>query len=257
MEESRIKQIESTLQELLSAFFSRFWVLNFSQRWLTKIIFPNRWKQYYSIKKKQQDLLIPFIRARKQFQESTKTSVNNCYLDTLLNLEIPINSNNTNSSKTSNDEHDQIRKTRKLSEEEIVSLCFEFLTGGTDSTSTTLEWIMANIVKNPKIQTDLYEEIKGYIGENAKKVEENVLPNLCYLKPVILEGLRRHPPGHFLLNHGVTQEVHLGGYVIPKNASINFVVADMGLDPDVWVDPMEFIPERFLKGGDHIKCGLS
>nr|GMC63757.1 cytochrome P450 89A2-like [Ipomoea batatas]GMC65608.1 cytochrome P450 89A2-like [Ipomoea batatas]GME11283.1 cytochrome P450 89A2-like [Ipomoea batatas] len=45
------------------------------------------------------------------------------------------------------------------------------------------------------------------------------------------------------------QEVELEGYVIPKNSVINFTVADLGWDPTVWEDPMEFKPERFLSRG--------
>ncbi|OIT36882.1 cytochrome p450 89a2 [Nicotiana attenuata] len=63
---------------------------------------------------------------------------------------------------------------------------------------------------------------------------------------VILEGLRRHPPSHFLLPHRVGEEMELSGYVIPKNSIIYFMVREMGLDPKVWEDPMEFKLERFL-----------
>ncbi|XP_043691678.1 cytochrome P450 89A2-like [Telopea speciosissima] len=62
----------------------------------------------------------------------------------------------------------------------------------------------------------------------------------------VLEGLRRHPPGHFVLPHAVTEDIVLDGHVIPKNAAVNFTVAEMGRDLKVWKDPMEFKPERFL-----------
>lgn len=38
--------------------------------------------------------------------------------------------------------------------------------------------------------------------------------------------------------------------MIPKGASISFMVAEMGWDPEVWDDPMEFKPERFLSNND-------
>ena len=136
---------------------------------------------------------------------------------------------------------------RKLKVEEIVSLCSEFLNAGTDTTSTSLEWIMANLVKYPHVQERLFEEIKAVVGDGAEEIKEEDLQRMPYLKAVILEGLRRHPPGHYLLPHAVTEDVVLGGYLIPKNGLLNFMVAEMGLDSEVWEDPTSFKPERFLK----------
>ncbi|KAM2648959.1 hypothetical protein TB1_002020 [Malus domestica] len=81
----------------------------------------------------------------------------------------------------------------------MVSQCSEFLDAGTDTTSTALQWIMANVVKYPQVQEKLFAEIKGVMGETEDEVREEVLHKLPYLKAVILEGLRRHPPAHFVL----------------------------------------------------------
>ncbi|VVB17596.1 unnamed protein product [Arabis nemorensis] len=67
-----------------------------------------------------------------------------------------------------------------------------------------------------------------------------------YLKAIVLEGLRRHPPGHLLLPHRVSEDTELGGYRVPKKGTINFNVAEIGRDPTVWEEPMEFKPERFI-----------
>ncbi|RZC64144.1 hypothetical protein C5167_025904 [Papaver somniferum] len=162
-----------------------------------------------------------------------------CYVDSLLNLELP----------------DGEGRTRKLTENEMVSLCSEFLNGGTDTTSTTLQWVMANLVKYQEIQSKLFDEIKNLEQSRSEdyndgEIQEEDLKKLPYLRSVILEGLRRHPPGHFVLAHAVTQDVVLDGYVIPKEATVNVMIADIGLDPKVWVDPMAFKPERFLNEDD-------
>ncbi|KAG5559088.1 hypothetical protein RHGRI_008866 [Rhododendron griersonianum] len=184
------------------------------------------------------------VKRRQQGKtESDKESVV-AYVDTLLDLELP-------------DEK------RKLNEKEMVSLCSEFLDAGTDTTSTALQWIMANLVKYPHVQTKVYEEIHGIVGpspqlgeknENMVMIKEEDLQRMPYLKSVVLEGLRRHPPGHFVLAHTVTDDVELDGYLVPKGAMVNFMVADIGLDPTVWDEPMEFKPERFftntISGGD-------
>ncbi|WJX22116.1 hypothetical protein P8452_11453 [Trifolium repens] len=78
-------------------------------------------------------------------------------------------------------------------------------------------------------------------------MKEEDLHKFPYLKCVILEGLRRHPPGHFLLPHAVTEDVVLNGYLVPKTGVVNFLEAEIGWDSRVWEDPMEFKPERFLK----------
>ncbi|KAF5934713.1 hypothetical protein HYC85_025842 [Camellia sinensis] len=162
------------------------------------------------------------------------------YVDTLVDLKLP-------------DEK------RKLNNDEMVSLCSEFLNEGTDTASTALQWIMANLVKYPQVQSKLYEEIIGVVGpppplsrkgEKKEKeilvINEEDLHRMSYLKAVVLEGLRRHPPEHFILPHMVTKDVDLEGYQVPKGTIVNFMVAEMGWDSKVWDEPMEFKPERFL-----------
>ena len=131
------------------------------------------------------------------------------YVDTLLDLELP-------------------EEKRKLSEEEMVSLCSEFLVAGTDTTSTALEWIMANMVKYPQIQETLLVEMKGVVGDGEKEVKGEDLNKMPYLKAVVLEGLRRHPPAHLVIlviPHAVTEDVVLDGYLVPKNGTLHFNVA--------------------------------
>ncbi|KAK9678281.1 hypothetical protein RND81_11G200800 [Saponaria officinalis] len=236
LDESEIREIETIQFRLLTSFI-RFRILD---RWpkLTWILLRSRWNELYEMKKKQNDLLVPLIRKRKEFLTQGDVNVDQSsklvtsYVDTLLTMEV----------------FDDDNTKRKLNEDEIVSACSEFLNAGTDTTSTALEWIMANLVRYPDIQTKLFREIKEVVGDDKVEIEENDLSKMSYLKAVVLEGLRRHPPGHFVLPHAVTQEIELGGYTIPKNAAINFTVAQMGLDPEVWEDPMEFRPERFMLG---------
>ncbi|KAG2317328.1 hypothetical protein Bca52824_020450 [Brassica carinata] len=187
---------------------------------------------FLRIRKEQEDVLLPLIRARRKIVEERKKEDENkeyvqSYVDTLLDLELP-------------DEK------RKLNENEVVSLCSEFLNGGTDTTATTLQWIMANLVKNPEIQEKLYQEIRSIAGEETKEIEEEEAHKMPYLKAVVLEGLRRHPPAHMVLPHSVREDTVLGGYKIPKKGTVNFMVAEIGRDPAVWDEPMVFKPERFM-----------
>ncbi|KAI9157658.1 hypothetical protein LWI28_025877 [Acer negundo] len=248
LEEKQIMEILSTQRHLLLN-VNRFNILNFFPM-VTKIVFRKRWQEFYEMLQVQKDVLVPLIRERKKVKEGRLSKVKEnrdeeekheqvlCYVDTLLDLQLP-------------------EERRNLDEEEMVSLCAEFLDAGTDTTSTALQWIMANLVKYPEIQERLLTEMKGVMlmmkEEDALIIEEDDLQKMPYLRAVVLEGLRRHPPAHFVLPHAVTEEdTILDEFLVPKkNGTINFMVAEMGLDPKVWKDPMDFKPERFLKVDDH------
>ncbi|KAJ8762715.1 hypothetical protein K2173_012207 [Erythroxylum novogranatense] len=242
LDQNQVKEIERVERALLLN-SGKLNALNFWPS-VTKILLRKRWAEFLQLRKDQEDVLIPLIRARKKIYEERQSKAKEdfdnekdklvlCYVDTLLDLQLP-------DEKT------------KLTEDEIVSLCDEFLNAGTDTTSTALEWILANLVKYPHIQGKLFTEIEGVMEseEEEEEVKEEVLQKTPYLKAVILEGLRRHPPGHFVVPHAVTEDIELGGHVVPKNGTINFMVADMGWDPEVWEDPMSFKPERFMSGGE-------
>jgi cytochrome P450 len=245
LRETQIKEIEDVQRRMLLSTV-RFNILNFWPM-LGKIIFRKRWEEFYNIIEHRMAVLMPLIEARKKVKQERLSKAREdaqlqqdkddedfvvSYVDTLLDLELP-------------------EEKRRLDDGEMISLCSEFLNAGTDTTSTALQWIMANLVKYPHVQERVLAEIEGVVvGDGERKVKEEDLHKLPYLKAVVLEGLRRHPPGHFVLPHAVTEDVVLDGYLVPKNASLNFMVADMGWDPKVWEDPMAFKPERFLSGGD-------
>ncbi|MCL7046003.1 hypothetical protein MKW94_024311 [Papaver nudicaule] len=238
LDEKKVREIESVQRGLLLG-FSRFQILDFFPE-LSKIVLKKKWEDFYKLRSDQENVLIPLIRTRQE-QMKKKTSQDHekslglCYVDSLLNLELP----------------DAEGGRRKLTENEIVSLCSEFLNAGTDTTSAALQWIMANLVKYQEIQSKLFDEIRIHLEKSGShsdddEIKEEDLKKLPYLKAVILEGLRRHPPAHFVLPHAVTQDVELDGYVVPKEATLNFMVAEIGWDPKVWEEPMVFKPERFL-----------
>ncbi|KAJ9678340.1 hypothetical protein PVL29_020494 [Vitis rotundifolia] len=249
LEEKQIQEIEMIQRKLLLAFSG----LNRLDLWprMGKILFQKRWEERLNLRKDQEAILLPYIRARQRLKQETQNKQEDnssssssskdyvlSYVDTLLDRQLP-------------------EEKRKLNEGEMVTMCSEFLSAGTDTTSTALQWIMANLVKAPYIQARLFEEISWVVGEGEEEVKEEDLQKMPCLKAVVLEGLRRHPPGHFVLPHSwahMAQSQH----DLPKNATVNFSVSNMNWNPTIWEDPMEFKPERFLNSngdGDHADEG--
>ncbi|KAK1401655.1 hypothetical protein POM88_001260 [Heracleum sosnowskyi] len=189
LEDEKIREIEKVQRNLLMSVFS----FNFLNIWpkLGRIIFRKKWKKLIGIREDQDNVLIPIIKTRleKVMKQEVQDDAVVAYVDSLANLKLLEEGN------------------RKLRDEEMVSLCGEFLNGGTDTTSNTLQWIMANLVKYPHGEVSV-------VGDGGKLVEmvvkEEELKRMPYLKAVVLE--------------------------------------EMGRDGEVWKDPLEFRPERFLSG---------
>ncbi|XP_021839707.2 cytochrome P450 76AD1-like [Spinacia oleracea] len=161
----------------------------------------------------------------RQKIRSTNAKQTNDILDTLLNL------------------HDE----NELSMGEINHLLVDIFDAGTDTTASTLEWAMAELVKNPEMMTKVQNEIEQAIGKDCATIQESDIAKLPYLQAIIKETLRLHPPTVFLLPRKADVDVELYGYVVPKNAQVLVNLWAIGRDPKVWKNPEVFSPERFLE----------
>ncbi|GMY25108.1 iridoid oxidase [Fagus crenata] len=141
---------------------------------------------------------------------------------------------------------DGVEETARFSSRTINLIVFEMFTAGTDTTTSTLEWAMAELLHNPEILKKVQAELRSTINPD-KKLQENETENLPYLKAVIKETLRLHPPLPFLVPHMAMDSCKMLGYYIPKETQILVNVWAIGRDPKTWDEPLVFNPERFLE----------
>eukprot|EP00252_Welwitschia_mirabilis_P014250 TRINITY_DN3134_c0_g1_i1.p1 TRINITY_DN3134_c0_g1~~TRINITY_DN3134_c0_g1_i1.p1 ORF type:complete len:505 (+),score=-10.19 TRINITY_DN3134_c0_g1_i1:160-1515(+) len=139
---------------------------------------------------------------------------------------------------------------KDLSDDEMLSLCEELVHAGSDTTYPAIEWAVLRVMHNPEIQRTLQREIAQICASDRAPTEED-LPHMVYLQAVVLETLRRHPPGHFAPNHAMYSPVKFAGFDIPPGSLVNYDIFVFGTDPAVWENPLEFRPERFLRHGDN------
>ncbi|PON49923.1 Cytochrome P450, E-class, group I [Trema orientale] len=126
--------------------------------------------------------------------------------------------------------------------------------GGSDTTSTALEWLMAELVRNPRVMKKAQEEVRSVVG-NKGEIDMNDINQMEYLKCVIKETLRLHPPAVLLVPRRTMASVELGGYNIPENTRVFVNAWAIQRDPSVWDEPEEFIPERFENNSIDFKLG--
>ncbi|KAJ8750985.1 hypothetical protein K2173_016166 [Erythroxylum novogranatense] len=132
-----------------------------------------------------------------------------------------------------------------ISHEQIKALLMDIVIGGTDTTSTTVEWAMAEMMLHPEVMVKAQLELTEVVGLD-NEVEETHVKNLPYLHAVVKETLRLHPVAPLLLPRSPTKSCNVSGYAIPKDTKVFLNVWAMHRDPEFWESPLEFKPDRFL-----------
>ncbi|KAK4382536.1 cytochrome [Sesamum angolense] len=130
-----------------------------------------------------------------------------------------------------------------ITNDNIKAVIFDMFSAGTETSSTTIDWAMAELMRNPgvmaKVQAEVRQAFKG-----KTKVEESDVQALKYLKLVIKETFRLHPPIP-LLPRACRDECKVNGYSIPLKSKVMINIWAMGRDPEYWHQPETFQPERF------------
>ncbi|CAI9281599.1 unnamed protein product [Lactuca saligna] len=116
---------------------------------------------------------------------------------------------------------------------------------GTDTSAAVVIWAMTSLVSDPKVMKKTQEEVRNVVGKKGR-VDEDDLSKLTYLKAVVKETLRLYPPAPLLVPRESQKDVILHGYKINKKTIVYVNAFAIGRDPEVWENPEEFIPERFL-----------
>ncbi|KAL8056935.1 hypothetical protein ABFX02_04G150700 [Erythranthe guttata] len=127
----------------------------------------------------------------------------------------------------------------------IKALILDVFAGGTDTVSTFLEWLMSEILRNPNVMKKLQKEVRD-IMEDKKDITDDDLEKMDYMKAVIKEAFRYHPPGPILVPRVALADVKIKGYDVLRGTWVFVNVWAIGRDPDCWDEPEKFEPERFL-----------
>ncbi|KAK6795065.1 hypothetical protein RDI58_008518 [Solanum bulbocastanum] len=102
--------------------------------------------------------------------------------------------------------------------------------GGTESVYTSLEWTMMELLMHPRVLKKLEDEVRE-LGQGKTEITEDDLGNMQYLKAVIKESFRLHPPNPLLLPRESREDVKLLDYDKPSKTQGLINAWAMGRDP--------------------------
>ncbi|XP_073000886.1 cytochrome P450 84A1-like [Typha latifolia] len=148
----------------------------------------------------------------------------------------------------SGSEGGDLQSSLKLTRNNIKAIIMDVMFGGTETVASAIEWAMSELMKCPDELKRLQQELLDVVGLD-RKVHETDLDKLPYLKCVVKETLRLHPPIPLLL-HETAEDCEVAGYRVPKKSRVMINVWAIGRDKCSWHDADSFKPSRFAPGGD-------
>ncbi|MCO5560105.1 hypothetical protein L7F22_049947 [Adiantum nelumboides] len=135
----------------------------------------------------------------------------------------------------------------EITDDNVTAVILDMYVGGTDTTSITSEWALAELLANPACLEKVQEELDRVVGRE-RPVEDGDIAQLPYLRAVVQETFRLHPAVPLLLPRQAMQACSVAGYDLPEDARVYVNVWAIGRDPGTWEEPLAFHPERFLGG---------
>lgn len=121
-----------------------------------------------------------------------------------------------------------------------------------DTSATSIGWAVAELIRHPRVMKKVQEELEKFVGLN-RMVQETDLGHLEYLKMVVKEVFRLHPPGPLLAPHETLEDCIVNDFYIPKKSRILVNGWAIGRNLSAWTDAEKFFPERFIDNQVELK----
>ncbi|KAK4354063.1 hypothetical protein RND71_026257 [Anisodus tanguticus] len=145
-----------------------------------------------------------------------------------------------------------LQGTERLSDSDMIAVLWEMIFRGSDTVAVLIEWILARMVLHPDVQSKVQEELDRVVGRSRAVMESDVT-NMVYLPAVVKEVLRLHPPGPLLSWARLAiKDTTVNGYHVPAGTTAMVNMWSITRSAEVWTDPLEFKPERFMNEIEYV-----
>ncbi|GHF32068.1 cytochrome P450 [Streptomyces fumanus] len=135
---------------------------------------------------------------------------------------------------------------RALTGREVRDQLITLLLAGVESTAMCLASVFALLADHPEVERRLHEEVDAVLADRTAP-EPGHLARLDYTRRVVTETLRLRPPG-WLFTRLTTRDTELGGYRLPRGATVLYSPYLLHHQATSFPDPERFRPERWAPG---------
>ncbi len=132
-----------------------------------------------------------------------------------------------------------------MDDEEIVDQLVTMLTGGHETTATTLCWTMHHLLQNPTALRRLRAELMEAFGDGP--VDPQRCTDLKWLEACIDESMRLTPIAVSVVRQ-LAKPQTIAGYPLPAGVAIWPCTFLVQRRPELYASPDAFEPERFVEG---------
>ena len=132
----------------------------------------------------------------------------------------------------------------QMNDKQLRDEILTIFVAGHETTNIALAWTFYLLYKNPDKLKVLLQEIDNNI-KTDDDIKPEVLRKMTYLKLVIDESMRIFPPA-WIVGRRAIHDDDILGHKISKDENVIMPIYLVHHDANIWENPDEFIPERFL-----------
>ncbi|ODM98070.1 Methyl farnesoate epoxidase [Orchesella cincta] len=137
-----------------------------------------------------------------------------------------------------------------ISDEQFITTITDLFEGGSETSSNTLEFAVYYVMKNPRVQRKIQEEIDQVVGRSRLPTFAD-RPQMPYTEATLHE-VQRMANVLPVTVRSSTESCRLNEYDIEKSAMGIVNIYSIHMDKTFWGDPDNFRPERFLNENNEI-----
>jgi cytochrome P450 len=132
-----------------------------------------------------------------------------------------------------------------MSDRQIRDEVLTLFLAGHETTALALTWTFMLLSQHPNAERRLRDEVRSLASD--RPLGRPDMAALPFTTAVIRESMRLHPPA-WIIGREPTEDIELGGYRVPAGTQLLIPMFMMHRDPEYFVRPNSFEPDRWLDG---------